>query len=93
MLTVDYGLLELRTGDRLLDLGCGFGRHGYEALRRGARVVACDMAFPELQHVQATQYAMKEAGEIAPDLSCTSVQGDGTALLRLRAIMGDTTPV
>jgi SAM-dependent methyltransferase len=80
VLTADYDRLGLRAGDRLLDLGCGFGRHGYEALRRGARVVACDMAYPELHHVQATQYAMKEAGEIAPDLSCTSVQGDGTRL-------------
>ena len=80
MLTADYDRLGLRAGDRLLDLGCGFGRHGYEALRRGARVVACDMAFPELQHVQTTQDAMKAAGEIAPELSCTSVQGDGTRL-------------
>jgi SAM-dependent methyltransferase len=80
VLTADYDRLGLRAGDRLLDLGCGFGRHGYEALRRGARVVACDMALPELQHVQATQDAMKAAGEVAPELSCTSVQGDGTRL-------------
>ena len=29
-------------GDRVLDLGCGGGRHAFEALRRGADVVACD---------------------------------------------------
>ena len=40
MLTVDYQRLEVRAGDRLLDLGCGLGRHAYEALRRGADVVA-----------------------------------------------------
>ena len=80
MLTVRYDRLGLQQGDRLLDLGCGFGRHAFEALRRGARVVACDMAYDELHQVLATQFAMKEAGEIAPDLSCTSVQGDGTRL-------------
>jgi len=37
VLTVDYQLLGLRAGDRLLDLGCGAGRHAFEALRRGAR--------------------------------------------------------
>lgn len=80
MLTADYDRLGLRPGDRLLDLCCGFGRHAFEALRRGARVVACDMAVPELEQVVATASAMKEAGEIAPTLSCTSVNGDGTRL-------------
>ena len=80
MLTADYDRLGLRPGDRLLDLGCGFGRHAFEALRRGARVVAYDMALPELGQVAATAHAMKEAGEIAPTLSCASVNGDGTRL-------------
>ena len=30
MLTVDYNRLGLKPGERLLDLGCGFGRHAYE---------------------------------------------------------------
>ena len=80
MLTADYDRLGLHAGDRLLDLGCGFGRHAFEALRRGAMVVACDMAFPELTQVVATADAMRDAGEIAPGLSCTSVNGDGTQL-------------
>ena len=40
MLTVDYTRLGVRSGDRLLDLGCGFGRHAYQAARLGAEVVA-----------------------------------------------------
>jgi SAM-dependent methyltransferase len=42
--------------------------------------VACDMAFPELTQVIGTANAMRDAGEIAPGLSCTSVNGDGTRL-------------
>ncbi|MGD9797531.1 MAG: SAM-dependent methyltransferase, partial [Acidimicrobiia bacterium] len=37
MLTVRYQVLGLRAGDRLLDLGCGGGRHAYEAARLGGR--------------------------------------------------------
>ena len=33
MLTVDYDRLGLHTGERLLDLGCGGGRHAFEAFR------------------------------------------------------------
>ena len=40
MLTVDFDRLGLQRGERLLDLGCGGGRHAFEAMRRGARVVA-----------------------------------------------------
>ena len=42
MLTVRYDWLGLRAGDRLLDFGCGGGRHSFEAMRRGAVVTALD---------------------------------------------------
>ncbi len=48
MLTVDYGLLDLRPGMTVLDLGCGEGRHAFEAYRRGAHVVALDHGVPEV---------------------------------------------
>ena len=80
MITSDYDRLDLQAGDRLLDLGCVFGRHAFDSLRRGATVVACDMAYPELTQVIGTANAMRAAGEIAPGLSCTSVNGDGTRL-------------
>jgi SAM-dependent methyltransferase len=80
MLTVDYDRLGLRAGDRVLDLGCGFGRHAYEALRRGADVVACDMSMPELTEVRALMQAMHEAGEMAPSVSAGCVVGDATRL-------------
>ena len=35
MLTVDYDRLGVGPGDRLLDLGAGFGRHAFEAVQIG----------------------------------------------------------
>jgi len=37
MLTARYDQLGLERGDKILDLGCGFGRHAFEAARRGRR--------------------------------------------------------
>ena len=51
MLTVDYDRLGLHAGERLLDIGCGFGRHTYEGVRRGASVVSCDLGRDELDRV------------------------------------------
>jgi len=42
VLTVRYSQLGLRPGERLLDFGCGAGRHSFEAMRRGAVVTALD---------------------------------------------------
>lgn len=80
MLTVDYDRLALRPGDLLLDLGCGFGRHAYEGLRRGARVVACDMATGELREVRALFEAMALAGEAPPGGMAVTTAGDATRL-------------
>ena len=43
LLTVDLDRLRLRPGERLLDAGCGEGRHCFGALERGARVVGLDL--------------------------------------------------
>ena len=66
MLTADYDRLGLRSGDLVLDLGCGFGRHAYEALRRGASVVACDLGVDELRQVRAVAGVMHDAGQVVP---------------------------
>jgi SAM-dependent methyltransferase len=80
MLTVDYDRLGLRAGELMLDLGCGFGRHAFEGFRRGARVVACDMAVPELQQVRALFEAMVLEGEAPPDGMAVTANGDATRL-------------
>ena len=80
MLTVDYDRLGVGPGDLVLDLGCGFGRHAFEAARRGASVVALDAGPEEVAQVRATLGAMMEAGELAADHPATAVQGDALAL-------------
>jgi SAM-dependent methyltransferase len=80
VLTVDYDRLGIRPGDLLLDLGCGFGRHAFEGFRRGAQVVACDMAVPELEQVRGLFGAMVESGEAPASSLATTVNGDATRL-------------
>jgi len=80
MLTVRYDRLGLRPGDRLLDLGCGFGRHAFEAAKRGARVVAFDYAATELKEVRNTLEAMGDTGEVDARSCIGTVQGDATRL-------------
>ncbi len=43
LLTVDLERLRIRPGDRVLDAGCGEGRHCFGVLERGARVVGLDL--------------------------------------------------
>jgi SAM-dependent methyltransferase len=81
MLTVDYAKLGVQAGDRLLDLGCGFGRHSYQAARLGAEVVAFDASADEVRKVQDTFGAMAVAGELdASAARVGSVQGDALRL-------------
>lgn len=77
MLTVRYERLGLRTGDRLLDLGCGAGRHAFEAARRGAAVVALDVDLSELTEVRQRFPGHEAAGAAAPG---TVVAGDALRL-------------
>jgi SAM-dependent methyltransferase len=80
VLTVDFGLLPVQTGTRLLDLGCGAGRHAFEAGRRGASVIALDTDRIELARVAAIATAMAEAGELPDGASVTMAAGDATAM-------------
>jgi SAM-dependent methyltransferase len=80
VLTVRYDRLGLQAGDRLLDLGCGAGRHAFEAARRGAAVTAADLDLAELKDVHQLFDAMGSAGELTAGGSGSAVGGDALRL-------------
>lgn len=62
MLTVDFDTFPLESGMSLLDVGCGQGRHSFEAFRRGAHVTAFDMNAKDLAEVDTMFRAMEPRG-------------------------------
>lgn len=76
MLTVDYDRLRVGPGTRLLDLGCGRGRHTFEALRRGASVVAVDLSAEDLAVTKEWCHAMVLAGEPAAGAHAGTIRAD-----------------
>ncbi len=80
MLTVDFDRLGLRPGERVLDMGCGAGRHAFEMYRRGADVVAFDQDADELAGVRDLFTAMREAGEVPEGADADTKEGDALAL-------------
>ncbi len=80
MLTVDFDRLGLQRGDRVLDMGCGAGRHAFEVYRRGGDVIAFDMDADELAGVLELFGAMKEAGEVPEGAEADIKQGDALDL-------------
>jgi SAM-dependent methyltransferase len=80
VLTVDFARFPLEPGDRVLDLGCGAGRHAFEVYRRGARVVAVDRSAEEIAQVRDMFGAMKLAGEAPEGASAIAVRSDALRL-------------
>jgi SAM-dependent methyltransferase len=80
VLTVDFSRFPLAPGDRVLDLGCGAGRHAFECYRRGAQVVALDRNAEEIAEVRKWFAAMAEAGEAPAGASAVAMEGDALAL-------------
>jgi SAM-dependent methyltransferase len=81
VLTVDFERrLPIRPGDTVLDLGCGGGRHAFEAYRRGARVVALDRNVEDLQAVDEMFRAMEAEGQVPAGASARVVEGDALHL-------------
>jgi SAM-dependent methyltransferase len=80
VLTVDLDRLGVRPGAKVLDLGCGSGRHAFEALRRGARVTCLDLLTEDLRTALATLTAMVEAGQAPAGASFGAVRATALAL-------------
>jgi len=67
VLTVDFDRWAVSRGELVLDLGCGRGRHSFEALARGLDVVAVDL----------DELALKQTASDAAELRTTGVIGAG----------------
>ncbi len=80
MLTVDLDRLGVTPGDRVLDLGCGAGRHSFALYRRGARVVALDRAAGEVGTTREWLAAMHDDGEHAAGAGADPLVGDAYRL-------------
>ncbi|WP_160051804.1 class I SAM-dependent methyltransferase [Nocardiopsis sp. FR26] len=76
MITVDFTLLPVGPGDRVLDLGCGGGRHAFEVYRRGADVTAFDQNVADLAEVETMFAAMRAEGQAPEQASAETVKGD-----------------
>lgn len=80
MLTVDFDRFPVGPGHRVLDLGCGAGRHAFAVARRGADVVALDRDPAEIDSVAALLAAMREAGEVPIGTRTLALRGDAYRL-------------
>jgi SAM-dependent methyltransferase len=80
MLTVDYATLDLSYGQRILDVGAGAGRHSFEALARGARVVASDLDEVVLKDVKQLGAAMILEGQAPAGATLDCVPADALHL-------------
>jgi SAM-dependent methyltransferase len=80
MLTVDFDRLGIGPGDNVIDVGCGAGRHAFEAYRQGANVIAYDRDAAEVHTVETIFEAMAQAGEAPASATAHAVLGDALAL-------------
>ncbi len=64
MLTVDFSKITLKPGARVLDAGCGNGRHLYEAFKQpGVKVVGLDMKSEDVTKARNMMRLMEKVGE------------------------------
>jgi SAM-dependent methyltransferase len=80
VLTIDLGRFPIRSGEVVLDIGCGNGRHGFASLRRGATVVSVDLDPDSLQEVRTMSAAMAHERQTPAHSANHCVRGNATRL-------------
>jgi SAM-dependent methyltransferase len=80
LLSIDFGLLQLSAGERVLDVGCGGGRHSFECLRRGADVTAVDLDGEAIASTRGTLDAITAAGEAGAGATYRVTRADARQL-------------
>src|SRR5215204_393159 len=88
MLTVDFNRLGVGADTKVIDVGCGAGRHSFEAYRRGADVVAFDRNAADLNDIDEILQAMKDQGEVPASARAEAVKGDALDLPYADGIFG-----
>jgi SAM-dependent methyltransferase len=78
VLTVDFAQFPVEPGERVLDMGCGGGRHAFALYRRGAHVVALDLDAAELKDVAGMFAAI--APEVPEGATAQAVRGSAYEL-------------
>ena len=78
MLTVDFDQFPVAPGERVLDMGCGGGRHAFALYRRGAHVVALDLDAAELKDVAGMFAAI--APEVPEGATAQAIRGSAYEL-------------
>jgi SAM-dependent methyltransferase len=80
MLTVDFDYLKITPKEIVLDLGCGAGRHTFEALKRQANVISLDLDELEAKKVAGMIYAMREENQLPANCRCLIISSDALTL-------------
>jgi SAM-dependent methyltransferase len=80
VLTVDFDKFPVGSGDRVLDMGCGGGRHAFALFKRGADVVALDYSHQDLVEVRTMFGAIRVEGEAPDDAQAYAVRGTAYSL-------------
>jgi len=81
MLTVDYKLMDVEAGQRLLDVGCGNGRHTWAAYcLYDCQVLGLDMLQEDLQKTRYALYTADDSKKNGNGNCWLAVRGDAASL-------------